>query len=61
MAKRLGATDTVDASSSDAVDEIRKLTGGAGVDYSFKRSASRVSPSRLSWRSSPAAPRPSSA
>jgi S-(hydroxymethyl)glutathione dehydrogenase/alcohol dehydrogenase len=36
MAKRLGATDTVDASSSDAVDEIRKLTEGAGVDYSFE-------------------------
>ncbi|MGB8684819.1 MAG: Zn-dependent alcohol dehydrogenase [Candidatus Binatus sp.] len=36
MAKRLGATDTVDASSSDAVDEIRKLTDGAGVDYSFE-------------------------
>jgi S-(hydroxymethyl)glutathione dehydrogenase / alcohol dehydrogenase len=36
MAKRLGATDTVDASSSDAVEEIRKLTGGAGVDYSFE-------------------------
>jgi S-(hydroxymethyl)glutathione dehydrogenase / alcohol dehydrogenase len=36
MAKRLGATDTVDASSSDPIDEIRKLTGGAGVDYSFE-------------------------
>jgi S-(hydroxymethyl)glutathione dehydrogenase / alcohol dehydrogenase len=36
MAKRLGATDTVDASSSDPVDEIRKLTDGAGVDYSFE-------------------------
>jgi S-(hydroxymethyl)glutathione dehydrogenase/alcohol dehydrogenase len=36
MAKRLGATDTVDASNSDPVDEIRKLTGGAGVDYSFE-------------------------
>ncbi len=35
MAKRLGATDTVDASSNDPVDEIRKLTGG-GVDYSFE-------------------------
>jgi len=35
MAKRLGATDTVDASSSDPVDEIRKITGG-GVDYSFE-------------------------
>jgi S-(hydroxymethyl)glutathione dehydrogenase/alcohol dehydrogenase len=36
MAKRLGATDTVDASASDPVDEIRKLTGGTGVDYSFE-------------------------
>ena len=35
MARRLGATDTVDASNSDPVDEIRKLTGG-GVDYSFE-------------------------
>jgi S-(hydroxymethyl)glutathione dehydrogenase/alcohol dehydrogenase len=35
MAKRLGATDTVDASGSDPVDEIRKITGG-GVDYSFE-------------------------
>ncbi|MGD0117241.1 MAG: Zn-dependent alcohol dehydrogenase [Candidatus Binatus sp.] len=36
MAKRLGATDTVDASNSDPVDEIRKLTGGDGVDYAFE-------------------------
>ncbi len=36
MAKRLGATDTVDASSSDPVDEIRKMTGGVGVDYAFE-------------------------
>jgi S-(hydroxymethyl)glutathione dehydrogenase/alcohol dehydrogenase len=35
MARRLGATDTVDASSSDPIDEIRKMTGG-GVDYSFE-------------------------
>jgi S-(hydroxymethyl)glutathione dehydrogenase / alcohol dehydrogenase len=35
MARRLGATDTVDASASDPVDEVRKLTGG-GVDYSFE-------------------------
>lgn len=34
-AKRLGATHAVDASSSDPVEEIRKLTGG-GVDYSFE-------------------------
>ena len=61
MAKRLGATDTVDASSSDPVDEIRKMTGG-GVDYSrSKRSASRKPPSKPSTRSRPAAPQPSSA
>jgi len=36
MAKRMGATDTVDASNSDPVDEIRKMTDGAGVDYSFE-------------------------
>ncbi|MFZ0889450.1 MAG: Zn-dependent alcohol dehydrogenase [Candidatus Binataceae bacterium] len=35
MAKRLGATDTVDSSSSDPVKAIRDLTGG-GVDYSFE-------------------------
>jgi S-(hydroxymethyl)glutathione dehydrogenase/alcohol dehydrogenase len=34
-AKRLGATHTVDASSSDPIEEIRKLTG-AGVDYAFE-------------------------
>jgi S-(hydroxymethyl)glutathione dehydrogenase / alcohol dehydrogenase len=36
MAKRLGATHTVDASSSDPIEEIKKLTGGGGVDYSFE-------------------------
>jgi S-(hydroxymethyl)glutathione dehydrogenase/alcohol dehydrogenase len=35
MARRLGATDTVDASHSDPIDEIKKLTG-TGVDYSFE-------------------------
>jgi S-(hydroxymethyl)glutathione dehydrogenase / alcohol dehydrogenase len=34
-AKRFGATDTVDASSTDAVKAIRTLTGG-GVDYAFE-------------------------
>ena len=34
-ARRFGATDTVDSSSTDAVKEIRKMTGG-GVDYSFE-------------------------
>ncbi len=35
MAKRLGATDTVDASSTDPVKTIKAMTGG-GVDYSFE-------------------------
>jgi S-(hydroxymethyl)glutathione dehydrogenase/alcohol dehydrogenase len=35
MAKRLGATDSVDASAGDPVEEIKKLTG-AGVDYAFE-------------------------
>ncbi|MFI5353392.1 MAG: Zn-dependent alcohol dehydrogenase [Candidatus Binatales bacterium] len=34
-AKRLGATDTVDASSADPVKAIKEMTGG-GVDYSFE-------------------------
>jgi len=36
MAKRFGATDTVDASHADAVEAIKAMTGGAGVDYSFE-------------------------
>jgi S-(hydroxymethyl)glutathione dehydrogenase/alcohol dehydrogenase len=35
MAKHLGATHTVDASHSDAVEAIRDLTNG-GADYSFE-------------------------
>jgi S-(hydroxymethyl)glutathione dehydrogenase/alcohol dehydrogenase len=35
MARRLGATDTVDASSTDPVKAIKEMTGG-GVDYSFE-------------------------
>jgi len=34
-AKELGATHVVDASSRDAVEAIREMTGG-GVDYSFE-------------------------
>src|SRR5215468_8740662 len=36
MAKRLGATDAVDASNSDPIEEIKKLSGGMGVDYAFE-------------------------
>src|ERR1700737_4824762 len=35
MAKRFGATDTVDASNRDAIEAIREMTG-AGVDYAFE-------------------------
>jgi S-(hydroxymethyl)glutathione dehydrogenase/alcohol dehydrogenase len=35
MARSFGATDTVDASAGDSVEQIRELTGG-GVDYSFE-------------------------
>jgi len=35
MAKRFGATDTIDASHTDALKEIRTMTGG-GVDYAFE-------------------------
>ena len=30
-----GATDVIDASGADPVEEIRQMTGGAGVDYAF--------------------------
>jgi S-(hydroxymethyl)glutathione dehydrogenase/alcohol dehydrogenase len=44
MAKRFGATHTIDASNTDAIEAIRKLTAGedsapgpnAGVDYAFE-------------------------
>jgi Zn-dependent alcohol dehydrogenase len=36
LAVRLGATDTVDASAGDAVDAVRSLTGGEGVDVAIE-------------------------
>ena len=36
MAKKFGATHTIDASHTDAVKEIKTLTGGRGADYSFE-------------------------
>jgi S-(hydroxymethyl)glutathione dehydrogenase/alcohol dehydrogenase len=36
MARQLGATHSIDASSSDPVKEIQNITGGKGVDYSFE-------------------------
>jgi S-(hydroxymethyl)mycothiol dehydrogenase len=35
-AERFGATDTVDASSVDAVAAVRELTQGDGVDFAFE-------------------------
>ncbi|HUO04987.1 MAG TPA: Zn-dependent alcohol dehydrogenase [Candidatus Binataceae bacterium] len=35
LAKKFGATHTVDASKNNPVDEIRRITGG-GADYSFE-------------------------
>ncbi|MGH2588006.1 MAG: Zn-dependent alcohol dehydrogenase [Dehalococcoidia bacterium] len=36
MAKRLGATHTVNAATTDPVAAVRELTGGAGVDHAFE-------------------------
>jgi S-(hydroxymethyl)glutathione dehydrogenase/alcohol dehydrogenase len=36
MAKRFGATHTVNATREDAVAAIRSATGGAGVDHAFE-------------------------
>ncbi len=35
-ARRLGATDAVDASTGDPVAEVRRLTGSEGVDVAFE-------------------------
>jgi S-(hydroxymethyl)glutathione dehydrogenase/alcohol dehydrogenase len=35
-ARELGATDVVDSSSVDAVEAVRELTGGDGVDVAFE-------------------------
>jgi S-(hydroxymethyl)glutathione dehydrogenase/alcohol dehydrogenase len=35
LARKVGATDGIDASSGDAVAQVRELTGG-GVDYGFE-------------------------
>ncbi|MBV8256685.1 MAG: alcohol dehydrogenase catalytic domain-containing protein [Actinobacteria bacterium] len=35
VAEELGATDAVDGTAGDAVDQVRELTGGVGVDFAF--------------------------
>ena len=36
MAQQVGATHTVNSSTRDAVEAVRALTGGAGVDHAFE-------------------------
>ena len=36
MARRVGATHTVNSAEDDAVKAVRALTGGAGVDHAFE-------------------------
>jgi len=36
LAKKLGATDIVNAKEKDAVKEVLRLTGGLGVDVAFE-------------------------
>ncbi|MCZ6889015.1 MAG: Zn-dependent alcohol dehydrogenase [Gammaproteobacteria bacterium] len=36
MATAMGATDVIDSNAGDAVEQIRELTGGAGVDHAFE-------------------------
>jgi S-(hydroxymethyl)mycothiol dehydrogenase len=35
-ARAFGATDTIDSSAIDAVEQIKALTGGLGVDFAFE-------------------------
>ena len=41
-ARQFGATDTVNASEVDAVEAVRELSGGLGVDYAFEAIGSSV-------------------
>jgi S-(hydroxymethyl)glutathione dehydrogenase/alcohol dehydrogenase len=36
LARKLGATDLIDASSTDAVKAVRELTDGRGADFTFE-------------------------
>ncbi|AIT82190.1 Zn-dependent alcohol dehydrogenase [Novosphingobium pentaromativorans] len=36
LARRFGATDTVDASSGDVIEQVMALTGGRGVDHAIE-------------------------
>jgi S-(hydroxymethyl)glutathione dehydrogenase/alcohol dehydrogenase len=47
LARRVGATDTIDASAADPLPAIRELTAGRGADYVFE-AAGRPATFRLS-------------
>lgn len=36
LAMQFGATDTIDASEDDVIDQVIELTGGRGADYAFE-------------------------
>jgi aryl-alcohol dehydrogenase len=40
LARELGATVVIDASTTDAVEEIKRVTGGAGVEFSIDSTGS---------------------
>lgn len=42
FARQFGATDTVNGSETDAVEAVKELTGGLGVDYAFEAIGSSV-------------------
>ncbi len=42
MAKKLGATEVIEAGKQDTVEEIMKLTGGQGVDLVFETAGAKI-------------------
>ena len=57
LARKFGATDTVNAKKGERSKQVQELTKG-GVHYSFEAIGSRSPPSRRSGCCATAAPRP---
>ena len=36
LARRVGATETINAKTTDVLEAVREITGGRGVDYAFE-------------------------
>lgn len=36
LARRVGATETINATTTDVLEAVREITGGRGVDYAFE-------------------------